>query len=221
MDEELREGLEAYATDLFAGEDEVLRWVREESERRGFPAIAISPLEGRFLAVLAAATGARRLLELGTLGGYSALWQLSLLPPEARMTTVELEKARADLAREAFRRAGVADRVEVRVGHAGEVLDAVLEDRDREGGDRFDFAFLDADKENYPVYLQKLSRLLEPGAILAADNVFWDGRVLESPPEDSSTRGIQEFNRRLAGSSLFDTAVVPVRDGLAVARFRG
>lgn len=220
MDEELRDRLEAYATDLFAGEDEVLRWVRNETERRDFPSIAISPLEGRLLAVLAAATGARRLLELGTLGGYSALWQLSLLPAEARMVTVELQSERADLAREAFRRAGVSERVDVRVGHAGEVLDDLIEDRDR-GAEGFDFVFLDADKENYPVYLQKLGRILAPDAILAADNVFWDGRVLESPPEDESTRGIRDFNRRLARSSLFETAVVPVRDGLAVARFTG
>lgn len=221
MDQELRDRLVKYATDLFAGEDEVLRWVRRETERRGFPAIAISPLEGRLLAVLTAATGARRLLELGTLGGYSALWQLSLLPPEARMVTVEREEDRAALAGEAFRRAGVADQVDVRMGDAGDVLGRLLEQRDREGDVGFDFVFLDADKENYPVYLQHLGRLLAPGAILAADNVFWDGRVLESPAGDEATRGIQEFNRRLARSSLFEAVAVPVRDGLVVARYTG
>lgn len=221
MDGELRDRLVDYATELFAPEDEVMRWVRRETERRGFPSIAISPMEGRLLAVIAAATGARRLLELGTLGGYSTLWQLSLLPEDARLVTVEREEDRAALAEEAFRRAGVAGRVEVRVGDAGETLDRLLEARDAEGNGTFDFVFLDADKTNYPTYLQQITRLLSPGGVLAADNVFWDGRVLDSPPEDESTRGIQDFNRRLARSSLFDTAVSPVRDGLVIAHFRG
>lgn len=221
METELMERCVEYAEGLYAGESRGQRWILREVERRGFPRIEVSPLEGRILAVLVAVSGARRLLELGTLGGYSALWMLSAAPEDARLVTVERDPERAELAREAFRRAGVQGRVELRGGDAGEVLEE-LGAAPAGSGPPFDFVFLDADKENYPRYLEMLPRLLAEGGVLAADNVFWDGRVLDPrEDDDAATRGIREFNDALAGSSSFVPTVIPVRDGLTVASYTG
>lgn len=221
MKPETMERCVEYARDLYAGDSPTQRWILREVERRGFPRIEVSPVEGRILAVLVALSGARRLLELGTLGGYSALWLLTAAPEDARLVTVERDPDRGQLAREAFRRAGVQERVDLRIGEAGEIL-RELSRAPSGTGPPFDFAFLDADKENYPRYLEQLSGLLAQGGVLAADNVFWDGRVLDPPEEDDpATRGIREFNRELASSAEFVPAVIPVRDGLTVASFRG
>lgn len=205
----------AYAGELYAPETETQRWIRRELEGRGFPLIQISPLEGRLLAVLASLVGAERLLEVGTLGGYSALWLLSLLPSSAELVTLEREPPHADLAREAFERAGVAEQVELRVGDAREELEELA------GARAFDLVFVDADKESYPAYLEASVALLRPGGLLTADNVFWKGKVADPSEEDASTRAMRVFNRRLSEDPRFEGVIVPVRDGLTVARFRG
>lgn len=216
MDEELRERCEAYASGLFAPESDAQRWIRAELDTRGLPAIQVSALEGRFLAVLARSVDARRVLEIGTLAGYSALWLLSLLRDDARLVTIEKEPAHAELAREAFRRAGVADRAEVRVGDAHRVLEDVASEPP------FDFLFIDADKPGYPEYLERGRSLVRPGGLLTADNALWEGRVT-GPEEgdDEATRGIRTFNRRLAEDPAFEGVIVPIRDGVAVARRAG
>lgn len=216
MDEAIREACEAYATRLNAPESDAMRWVRAEMEARGLPMIQVSPLEGRLLAVLAAAAGVRRLLEIGTLGGYSGLWLLSLLPDDARLVTLEKDPEHAAVAREAFRRAGVDDRVRIVEGDARRTLDDVG------GGGAFDLVFVDADKEAYPRYRERAAELLRPGGLLLADNVFWKGRVADPGEDpDPATRAILAFNRELAEDPRFDAVLVPVRDGLAVARLRG
>lgn len=220
MDADTLKRCQEYAAGLYAGESETQEWIGRELERRGFPAIQVSPMEGRLLALLARVADATRLLEVGTLGGYSALWLLSLLPEDARLVTVEREPAHADLAREAFRRAGVADRVELIVGEAREALEELAVEGGR-GEQGFDLAFLDADKRSYPVYLERMKTLLRPGGLLAADNVFWSGRVLQEDSEDDDVRGIRQFNRVLAEDEAFETGVIPIRDGLAVAWYRG
>lgn len=220
MDAETLERCVAYAEDLYAGESETHRWVARETEARGFPSIQVSPLEGRLLGLLARLADVARILEVGTLAGYSALWMLSALPEEAELVTVEKEEDRAELAREAFRRAGVAGRVEVKVGDAADVLEEMAVGR-RRASATFDMAFLDADKARYPAYLDRLTTLVRPGGLITADNVFWDGRVVDEAEDDADTRGIREFNRRLAEEEVFDAVAVPVRDGLAVARYRG
>lgn len=220
MDEETLERCVAYAEDLYAPESGARRWVASETEKRGFPAIQVSRLEGRLLGLLARLADAARVLEIGTLGGYSALWILSALPEEAELVTVEKEEDRAELAREGFRRAGVTDRVELRVGRAEDVLEEMAVGR-RRGEATFDMAFVDADKENYPLYLDRLTTLVRPGGLITADNAFWEGRVVDGEAEDAATRGVREYNRRLAEDEAFDAAVIPVRDGLSVARYRG
>ncbi len=209
----------AYSEELFAPETEAHRWIRSEIEIRGFPPIHVSPLEGRILAVLAHLCGAGRLLELGTLGGYSALWLLSLLPEDALLITVEVDAGHADLAREAFERAGESRRIRLLEGEARAALEGEL--IDDPGRSSFDLIFIDADKENYPYYLDAACDFLKPGGLLIGDNAFWEGRVVDVAARDAETEAIRVFNRRLAEDPRFDGVLVPVRDGLAVAKFVG
>lgn len=213
MDEQAREDSVRYATELYARESPTQVWIREQLEERGLPRVQISALEGRILAVLARSIGARRLLEVGTLGGYSALWLVSLLADDARLVTVEKHPDAAALAREAFRRAGEDARIEVREGDGHEVLP-------RLSGPPFDFVFVDADKPGYPRHLEAAAARMRPGAVLAADNTFWEGKAAAGA-DDESTRGIRAFNRTVADDPRFEAVIVPVRDGLTVARFAG
>jgi caffeoyl-CoA O-methyltransferase len=215
MDEATLERCAEYIEGLYAPESETMRWVRGELEDRGLPLIHVSPLVGRLLAVLAALAGARRLLEIGTLGGYSGLWLLSLLPDDARLVTLEKEPAHAELAREAMARAGENGRAEIRLGDARETLE------DLTGRATFDVVFIDADKESYPSYLELTADLVGPGGLLLADNTLWRGRVTDPAAEEEGARAIQAFNRALAEDARFDALILPVRDGLTVARRRG
>lgn len=220
MDRETMDRCLAYAEELYARETETHRWIVEETEARGFPEIQVSAMEGRLLGLLARLSDATRVLEIGTLGGYSALWILHALPEEADLVTLERKEEHADLAREAFRRAGVEGRAEVRVGDATELLEEMaLAGRRAESS--FDMAFVDADKESYPVYLDRLRSVLRPGALVAADNVFWEGKVVDESADDAATRGIRAFNRALADDDAFEAAVIPIRDGLSTALYRG
>ncbi len=239
MDAETLEACAAWAEERYARESEAQRWVRGELGTREMPLIHISPLEGRVLALLAASVSATRLLEVGTLGGYSALWLVSLLEPEARLVTIERDQERAELAREAVRRAGEQDRIQVVTGDARTVLREMASDAERES---FDLVFIDADKQAYPEYLERACALLRRGGLLVADNAFWKGGVLGSPEEgrdpsigpgaaavgsipegeeDPDLAGILEFDRRLADDPRLDGVILPVRDGLAVARLTG
>ena len=209
----------AYTEELFAPESDVLRWIRSEIETRGFPPIHVSPLEGRILAVLARLCGAERLLELGTLGGYSALWLISLLSQDARLITIEAEAGHARLAREAFERAGENERIRLLEGDARAMLTGEL--IDDPGRSSFDLIFIDADKENYPYYLDAACEFLKPGGLLIGDNAFWEGKVVDAAARDAETEAIRVFNRRLAEDPRFDGVLLPVRDGLAVAKFAG
>lgn len=198
-----------YLASLFAPEDATLIALREEADRIGFPPIAISADTGRLLQVLLVAIGARRVLEVGTLGGYSAIWMARALPSGGRLVSLEIEPRHAEFARRHLKRAQVDDRVEVRVGRALDLLAAL-------DGERFDAVFLDADKEPLPTYLEWALRLLRPGGLVIADNALWGGRVADSAVTDDQTLGIREFNRRLAADPRLTSIVVPTHDGVAI-----
>jgi caffeoyl-CoA O-methyltransferase len=207
------EDLAGYVERLFAHEDALLSDLRQEIRRRGMPEIYISPDEGRLLQVLLAAAGARRVLEIGTLGGYSTIWIARALPPGGRVISLEIEPAHADLAREYARRAALEAVIDVWTGAALDSL-ARLE---AEAADPFDACFIDADKGNYDAYLDYALRLVRPGGLILADNTLWSGRVLEPDPADEDTRAIQAFNQRLASAHDLLATIIIVRDGLAVA----
>lgn len=200
---------DSYVGALFAPEDPVLMALREDADREGLPPIAISPDAGRLLQVLLRAIGARRVLEVGTLGGYSALWMARALPPDGRLLTLERDPAHAAFARRHLAAAGVGDRVEVREGHALQLLPAL-------DGEQFDFVFLDADKEPLPTYLDWALRLVRPGGAIVADNALRGGRVLDDRATDEATLAVREFNRRLATDPRLTSIVVPTHDGVAI-----
>jgi predicted O-methyltransferase YrrM len=210
-DEADQEACERYIADLFAPEDELLVELRRAIDRAGLPQIYISSEEGRLLQVLLLLVGARRVLELGTLGGYSAIWLGRALPADGRLITVEKEADRAELARDYIGRAGLSERVEVRVGEADRVLEELAAEAP------FDAVFIDADKEGYPRYLEWCAGHVRSGGLVIADNALRGGRVLERDSRDPGVVGIQEFNRRLARDPRFTSIVVPTRDGVAIA----
>jgi predicted O-methyltransferase YrrM len=202
--------VDEYIASLFARDDDVLAALREAADREGLPPIAISAVTGRFLQILLSAIKAERVLEVGTLGGYSAIWMARALPPSGRLVTVEVDQRHAEFARRYFVRAGLDDRIDLRIGRALDVLPAF-------DGERFDAIFLDADKEPLPTYFGWALRLLRRGGLLIADNALWGGRVLDAEVEDEGTRGVREFNRRLSSDERVLGTIVPVGDGLAVA----
>jgi predicted O-methyltransferase YrrM len=192
-------------------EDDLLRDLREDLQRRG-PTIQVSAETGRLLAVLIAAAGARRVLEVGTLFGYSGVWIARALPPGGRLETLELSDVHADAAEEWFARAGLAERVTVRRGAA---LTTLADLTTSDGA--FDAMFLDAAKAEYVEYARHAARLLRPGGLLLADNAIWSGRIVDPEATDADTEGIRALLELLSDDPAWDATVLPVGDGVAVA----
>jgi predicted O-methyltransferase YrrM len=204
----VNEQLLAYAEQLFASEDAALQEIRATQRRLGLPDIAISPDQGKILLALLVAVGARRVLEIGTLGGYSGVWMARALPPDGRLTTIESDPHHAAAARDAFRRAGVAQQVELLEGRAIELLPAL------EPG--YDAVFVDADKAPLEEYFRHAMRLLRRGGLLLCDNAFLNGRVTDPSDRAPDVEGVRAFNRLAATDARLVSAVIPVRDGLTV-----
>jgi caffeoyl-CoA O-methyltransferase len=189
-------------------EDTLLRELREDLERRG-PTIQVSAETGRLLASLVAATGASRVVEVGTLFGYSGVWLSRALPAHGHLDTLELSDAHADAAEEWFARAGLSDRVTVHRGPALQTLAGLR--------GPYDAAFIDAAKTEYPDYADHALRLLRPGGMLLADNVIWSDRVADPAVADPDTEGIRRFHDRITGGSEWLSTVLPVGDGVSVS----
>jgi predicted O-methyltransferase YrrM len=202
-----------YISGLFAREDELLASLREEADRTGLPPIAISSDEGRLLQVLLASINARSVLEVGTLGGYSAIWMARSLPPDGRLISIEIEEAHARFAERYIERAGLSSKVEIRVGRALDVLPSL-------DGQKFDAIFIDADKEPLVTYFEWGLRLVRPGGLVIADNALWGGRVYDETVDDDKTRAVREFNRRMATDPRVIGIIVPTHDGVAVGVVR-
>ncbi len=199
-----------YVERLLEPEDAVLAEIRERSAREGLPAIAIGPFDGRHLEVLARMAGARRIVEIGTLGGYSGVCLARALLVGGRLDTFELEPKHVRVAAESFRRAGVSDRVRIHVGPALERL------RDVEGDGPFDLVFLDADKAGYPEYLAWAERHLRVGGVVIADNVFRRAAYSIEGDDPRAVEGTRSFNEAVARSGRFRTTMLPLEDGFAV-----
>lgn len=218
VDEGLLREIDGYIESLFGEQDEALRAALEESRRAGLPEIQVSANQGKLLHILAAASGARRVLEIGTLGGYSTIWLARALPRDGVLISLELREHHAGVARRNIERAGLSGRVEVRVGDARERLAELA----GQGG-VFDLIFIDADKTGYPEYLEWSLRLSRPGTLILADNVIRGGAVLDA--EDEVSRAVRRFNRVLAEDPRLSAVILPILrervDGLAIARVRG
>jgi len=211
--------IDAYVEKLFAPRDAALEAALDESRRAGLPEIQVSPNEGVLLGLLAQMAGARRILEIGTLGGYSAIHFARTLPEDGALISLEIDEHHAGVARKNVERAGLDSKVEIRVGDARERLAELVEND--EGP--FDLVFIDADKEGYPEYLEWAMRLSRPGSLILGDNAIRGGSVLD--PQDDSARATREFNERLAEDSRLSAIVLPLIreriDGLAIALVRG
>ncbi|HEY7530533.1 MAG TPA: O-methyltransferase [Gemmatimonadota bacterium] len=213
MDPEDLRPFTEYVRGLFAPEDDVLRELARRTAASDAAPMQITSEVGKLLHVLARAAGARRALELGTLFGYSTIWIARALPLDGRLVTIDLDGRRAEEARSWLARAGVAERVEIRVGAALDVLPALRQ------SEPFDFAFVDAAKEEYPAYLDRVLPLVRPGGIIAADNVLLGGggSVLAEGDASPGVRGVREFNRRIAEDPRLASIVLPVREGVSVS----
>jgi len=192
-------------TDQFAAEDEGLQNALAAAKQAGLPEIQISPVQGKLLQLLAAACNAQKILEIGSLGGYSGIWLARALPFNGRLIALEINPTHANLVRSAFAKAGVSDRSEVRVGKALDLLPQLKNEAP------FDLVFIDADKPPYPQYLEWALPLSRPGSIIVADNCIRSGKAFEDP-EDEGMAGIVAYNKRIASDPRLISLLMAIDD---------
>jgi predicted O-methyltransferase YrrM len=194
-------------------DDAVVRELREETARLGDRAVMqISPDQATFLRILVAATHARRAVEIGTFTGLSALAVARGLPPDGRLLCLDVSEEWTNVARRFWAKAGVADRIELRLGPAAESLRALPDEPS------FDFAFIDADKKGYPVYWEEVVRRLRPSGLVAVDNVLWEGEVVRPDEQGENVVAIRRFNELVLADSRVESVMLAVADGLTLAR---
>lgn len=213
----LDDSLYHYLLDVSLRETPLLKRLRDETQALPMARWQVAPEQGQFLALLVKLTGARRLLEIGTFTGYSALCMAAALPDDGSMICCDIPGDYNATALRYWREAGLAERIDLRLAPALETL-AELE-RQGQGG-QFDLVFIDADKANYPIYLEHALRLLRVGGLAVFDNTLWSGRVLEENPQSADTRAIQALNRALKDDSRVDLSMLPLGDGLTLCRKR-
>lgn len=210
--------VDRYITDLFVPPDAALEAALQASVDAGLPAISVAPNQGKMLGLLAQLRGARKILEIGTLGGYSAIWMARALPPGGRLVTLELDSDHARVARANFARAGLSGVIDLREGPALETLPKL----EAEGGGPFDMIFIDADKPAYPDYLAWSLKLSRKGTLIIADNIVRNGAVIDPAHDDPRVHGARRFNELLASEpQVSATAIQTVGskgyDGFAMA----
>lgn len=208
-DAETRAFIDSALVGMFAPEDAALVGTIEAAAASDMPAIQISPLQGRLLQVLAAACGAKKILEIGALAGYSGIWLARALPPGGKLISLEISEKHAEVARASLARAGVADRAEVRVGQGAELLPALEADAP------FDLVFIDADKPSYPTYLDWALKLTRPGSVIVADNCIRGGAPLRpdaAASEDTALAGLADYDRRVASEPRLISVALPLDD---------
>jgi len=202
--------IESYIASLDVQADPVLAAMEALAERRRFPIVGRQA--GMLLGILAHGIGARRVLELGSGYGYSALWFARVLPADGRVTCTDLSRDNRDLAMGYFRTTGLEAKMEFLVG------DALALAREQKPG--FDVVFLDIDKEGYPAGLDVALPLVRSGGLLIADNVLWSGRVADPAAKDPATEALRTFNKRIFSDASLESVILPIRDGIAVCRKR-
>lgn len=209
--------LAGYIVKVGTREPDVLARLREETAAMPQHGMQIAPEEGAFLAFLVELMSARRCIELGTFTGYSSTAVALALPEDGQLVCCDVSEEWTSLARGYWEEAGVAGKIDLRIAPAAETLDLLLADREEAA---YDFAFVDADKTGYDGYYERLLRLVRPGGLIAFDNTLWRGEVLDEDPEDEDTRALQSFNTKLAGDERISLCLLPVADGVTLARPR-
>ena len=213
----LPDALYAYLLEVSVREPDVMRRLRDRTAGLDNASMQIGPEQGQFMAFLVELTGAEQALEVGTFTGYSALAVALALPPDGRLVACDVSEEWTAIGRPYWEEAGVAHKIDLRLAPAVETMDALLE-----GGDagRFDFVFIDADKERYDAYYERALRLVRRGGLIAVDNTLWEGRVVQPHVTDPDTEAIRAFNRKLSSDSRVSVSLLPVGDGLTLARRR-
>jgi predicted O-methyltransferase YrrM len=217
FNEQLAIKVDRYIEHLLNPQDEALAQNLKDAQAADLPTLNVSPNEGKLLYLIAKMVGAKRVLEIGTLGGYSTTWLARALPADGKVITLEVDEKHATVARQNLDRAGVADRVEVRVGRAVDTLRRMIDQHEAP----FDLIFIDADKSGYVEYLDLSLQLARPGTVLLADNLIRNGRVIDVRPADESARGAKAFNDALATNQRLESIILPIirenLDGLSIS----
>ncbi|MDM8350015.1 class I SAM-dependent methyltransferase [Pseudomonas sp. sp1636] len=213
----LDDNLYRYLLDVSLRETPLLKRLRDETAQLANANWQIAPEQGQFMALLVQLIGARRILEVGTFTGYSALCMAQAMVQEGRMICCDIPGDYNAIAERYWREAGLAERIEQRLAPALDTL-AGLERAGQAGS--FDLIFIDADKTNYPAYLEHALRLVRQGGLILFDNTLWSGRVLEPNPDSEDTRAIQALNRALHDDARIDLSLLPLGDGLSLCRKR-
>ena len=213
----LDENLHRYLLDVSLREPPLLAELRAETAGMEMSRMQISPEQGQFMGLLMQLSGARRYLEVGTFTGYSALVCALAMPADAELYALDISAEWTAVARRYWERAGVADRIRLLLGNAADTLASLMEG---EQGS-FDAIFIDADKSSYAGYIQYAHELLRPGGLIMVDNVLWGGAVVDPAMDDEDTVAIRRVNEALHADSRFDISLVPIGDGLTLARKRG
>jgi len=197
-------------------EHSLLRELREETSQLEMARMQIAPEQGQFMALLMTLTGARRYLEVGTFTGYSALVCALAMPDDAELYALDISEEWTAIARRYWEKAGVAERIKLRLGSAAETMQSMLPDQKNS----FDAIFIDADKTGYAAYIQYGFELLRSGGFLMLDNVLWGGAVIDETDDDEDTVAIRRVNEAMLADERFDISLVPIGDGLTLARKR-
>ncbi|HVV46908.1 MAG TPA: O-methyltransferase [Bryobacteraceae bacterium] len=218
VNEELLEKIDSYIDNLFVPPDPALEQNLADAQAAGLPAIAVAPAQGRMMYLLAKMAGAKRILEIGLLGGYSTTLFARALPENGKVISLELKQANADVARKNLDRAGIGNRVEIRVGPAGETLAKMIAAKE----EPFDMVFIDADKTGYIGYLNQVLQLSHPGTVILSDNLIRHGAVLpDHANPDADARAITEFNKLIATHPRLESVLLPIVkgkiDGMAIS----
>lgn len=222
MTQETWSAVDHYITDVLGLTDDILEATQKACDDAGLPAIAVSVPQGKLLYLLARIRGARRILEIGTLGGYSTIWMARALPADGKLITLEIDQKHAEVARENIARAGLADRAEVRIGPAIESLPKIA----AENAGAFDFIFIDADKPSIPDYFTWSLKMSRAGSVIIVDNVVREGKVVEASSDDAAVQGVRRLNEMLARekrvtSTTLQTVGTKGYDGFTVILVNG
>lgn len=203
-----------YLLSVSLREPEILRQLRQETNNHPQAIMQISPEQSQFMALLVQLVGAKKTLEVGVFTGYSSLSVALALPPDGKIIACDVSEEYTAIARRYWQKAGVADKIDLRIAPALETLDRLLADGQAE---TFDFAFIDADKVNYEGYYERSLQLVRPGGLIAIDNVLWGGKVADSQFQDSSTLAIRALNQKLHHDERVTLSLVPIADGVTLA----
>lgn len=205
----LNDKLYTYIVDTFVDEDELLKQIVADTEAKKIPLIQISPDNGKFLFMLIKMVRAKRVLEIGTLAGYSTIWMARALPADGKVTTLEINEKHAEEAKANYKKAGLDNKINLMFGSALDSLDKLQ-------NEKFDFVFIDADKENSSNYFDKIIGCMNHGGLICCDNTLKFGRVVDHNP-DSSTQGILKYNDKVANDPRVDSLLISISDGLTIS----